>query len=92
MLRITTRMDRAAVIFELEGKLMGPWVNELEQCWRQLDMYDQPLKIALQAVTFIDPAGKKLLTEMRRNGAELAGEGCMIKAIIDEIEACKDQK
>jgi translation initiation factor IF-2 len=91
MLRITTRMDRTAVIFELEGKLVGPWVNELEQCWRRLDT-DQPLKIALHAVTFIDPAGKELLTEMRRNGAELVGEGCMIKAIIDEIEARKEQK
>jgi hypothetical protein len=89
MLRITTRADRAAVIFELEGKLVGPWVDELEQCWRRLDAHNQRLRIALQAVTFIDPAGKELLSEMHRNGAELLGEGCMIKAIIDDIEARK---
>jgi hypothetical protein len=87
MLKITTRKNRAKVIFELEGKLVGPWVHELEQCWRQLDTHNQALKIALDAVTFIDPAGKKLLSEMRRAGAALTGEGCMIKAIIEEIEA-----
>jgi hypothetical protein len=36
-------------------------------------------------VTFIDGAGKQLLAEMRRQGAVLTAEGCMTKAIVEEI-------
>jgi hypothetical protein len=39
----------------------------------------------LKTVTFIDQAGRKLLTEMHRDGAELVAEGCMTKAIVEEI-------
>jgi hypothetical protein len=36
-------------------------------------------------VTFVDEAGKKLLVDMHNQGATLAAEGCMMKAIIEEI-------
>lgn len=85
MLKITTQTDRRAAIFELEGKLAGPWVQELEGCWRRAAIANQPLTIVLKAVTFIDAAGRELLAEMHRQGAELVGEGCMTKAIVEEI-------
>jgi len=37
------------------------------------------------AVTFIDDKGKTLLAEMHQQGAELVAEGCMNKAIVEEI-------
>jgi len=37
-------------------------------------------------VTFIDGAGRKLLADMHRQGAELVAEGCMTKAIVGEIK------
>lgn len=85
MLKITTQTDAAGTIFELEGKLAGPWVQELEGCWKRVVSADQPVRVMLKAVTFIDAAGRGLLAEMYRQGAELAGEGCMTKAIIEEI-------
>jgi len=36
-------------------------------------------------VTFIDSEGRKLLAGMHRQGAELAAEEFMMKAIIEEI-------
>jgi hypothetical protein len=39
----------------------------------------------LCAVTFIDDKGRDLLIEMNRHGAELVAEGCMNKAIVEEI-------
>jgi len=72
-------------ILELEGKLAGPWVQELEGCWQQAVMVDRPVRVVLKTVTFIDQAGKTLLIEMHREGAELVAEGCMTKAIIEEI-------
>jgi anti-anti-sigma regulatory factor len=85
MLKITTQSDKAGTIFELEGRLTGPWVRELEASWRQNLVPNQPARVVLKTVTFIDEAGTKLLAEMHRQGVELVAEGCMTKAIIEEI-------
>ena len=85
MLKITTQGDATRTVFELEGTLAGPWVKELGDCWQQAVIVDQKVRVMLKAVTFIDGAGRKLLAEMHRQGAELAAEGCMTKAIIEEI-------
>jgi anti-anti-sigma regulatory factor len=85
MLKITARTDRTGAILELEGKLAGSWVQELETCWQRTINANQPVKVVLNAVTFIDAAGRELLARMHARGAELAGEGCMTKAIIEKI-------
>jgi hypothetical protein len=85
MLKITTRADRTGIFLDLEGKLVGSWVRELEACWQTALLADQRVKVVLKAVTFIDGAGRDLLARMHAGGAELAGEGCMTKAIIEKI-------
>ena len=85
MLKITTQTGATETVFELEGRLGGPWVQEFEDCWQQVVIRHQPVKVVLKAVTFIDGAGRKLLAEMHRHGVALAAEGCMTKAIIEEI-------
>ncbi len=37
MLRITTNDSPRVLTFRLEGRLEGPWVRELEQCWLYAD-------------------------------------------------------
>jgi anti-anti-sigma regulatory factor len=86
MLKINTHNEDATIIFDLEGKLAGPWVDELEHCWRQAVTDDQRVRVVLTIVTFIDAAGIKLLTDMHRQGAELVAQGCMTKAIVEEIK------
>jgi hypothetical protein len=87
MLRITTRTDATATVFELEGTLTGAWVKELEACWRGSVAPHQPLKVVLKAVTFVDSSGIELLAEMHRQGAEIVAEGCMTRAIVEDIVA-----
>lgn len=84
MLKITTQTDATGTVLELEGKLTGPWVQELENCWRGV-IADRRVRVRLKAVAFIDDAGRKLLAEMHQQGTELVGEGCMTKAIVEEI-------
>lgn len=84
MLKITRQDDVSHTVFTLEGKLAGPWVDELKGCWEKAGG-DRPIRILLCAVTFVDAGGKGLLTEMYRRGAELVAEGCMTKAIVEEI-------
>lgn len=86
MLKITTQKNMTGTTFELEGKLAGPWVPELECCWERAVGVGRPVKVVLKAVTFIDDAGRELLAKMYRKGADLAGEGCMTKAIVAEIQ------
>ena len=45
------------------------------------------ISVQLDAVTFIDPAGKALLRTMHERGAVLAASGCMTRAILEEIRA-----
>jgi hypothetical protein len=85
MLKISMQTDQAMTIFELEGRLAGPWVRELESIWRQSVVPNRATKVVLKAVTFVDKAGTELLAEMHGNGIELVAEGCMNKAIIDGI-------
>ena len=86
MLRVTIKKDNAVETWELEGKLSGEWVSELDRLWKQRS--PQPgisTEIHLKAVSYIDAAGKQLLAEMRAHGAEIKGCGCMVRAFVEEI-------
>ncbi len=87
MLRITTFDDAGKVTLKLEGKLSGPWVEEFERCWHtSTNIYKtKTLVVDLSGVTFVDPAGKKVLCAMSGEGAQLMGSGLMPKSLIDEI-------
>jgi anti-anti-sigma regulatory factor len=73
--------------FQLEGKLAGPWVRELEECWQNaLASQRRPvLRFDLTGVTSIDAAGKEFLAAMHAQGAELVAADCLTKAIVAEI-------
>jgi outer membrane protein len=89
MLRITTEKKRGKIFLGVEGRLAGPWVAALEQCWRELHVASPQEKfhINLCGVSFIDAAGKVLLKEISRQGGQLVAEGCLNQAIVDEIVA-----
>lgn len=86
MLRITTRTDALETVFELEGRLAGAWVKELERCWHEIPA-DHVVRISLKAVTFIDAEGKALLTALYQSGVDLQASGCMTSCIVQEIIA-----
>lgn len=90
MLRITIHQEAEATRFIVEGKLAGPWVEELEKCWQE-NMHAETgppllsLLVDISAVTFIDREGNALLTEMYRQGVRLTAVGLMSQAIVEEI-------
>jgi outer membrane protein len=89
MLRITTEKKRGKTVLGVEGRLAGPWVGALEQCWRELHAGSPQEKfyIDLCGVSFIDATGKMLLKEMHRQGGQLVAEGCLNQAVVREILA-----
>jgi len=93
MLRITTEKKRGKTFLTVEGRLAGPWVAALEQCWRELHAASprEKFHVNLCAVSFIDAAGKALLMEIHRQGGQLVAEGCLNQAIVHEIVAREKQ-
>jgi hypothetical protein len=89
MLKITIHNEGQASSFVVEGKLVGQWVKELEKCWESLlaTELSWAMVVNLTEVTFIDSEGKELLSRMRRQGARLVSAGCLMNAIVAEIEA-----
>ncbi len=87
MLRITVHDNPQALTFELEGRLTGPWLRELEACWQSTLAHQRKpiLRVDLTGVTFIDDAGKVCLAAMHRQGAELVAADCLTKEIVAEI-------
>ena len=71
----------------VEGRLSGPWVDELARCWAELrDEKDAgPIRVDLEGVTFVSAAGKALLARLHDAGALLTARACMTSAIIEEI-------
>jgi hypothetical protein len=87
MLRITTHSTADSLTFQLEGRLVGPWVTELRDCWRRsLSDGKRAIHIDLRAVTYVDVAGEELLADLYRQGADLFAIDCQMKAVVAEIE------
>ncbi len=87
MLKISTVDQGEMVNIKLEGKISGPWVEELSNYWQQSkgSYGKKKVEVDLSGVTFVDLAGKKLLCSISSDGAQLAGSGLVPKALIDEI-------
>lgn len=88
MLKITNHHDPVRQVRSLiiEGRLAGPWVEELRTyCRRTFDDQPQCIQIDLTGVTFIDADGKLLLTQLWRQGMELRASGCLTKCLVEEI-------
>jgi hypothetical protein len=87
MLRLRTLTRPGETVLVLEGRLGGPWVDELARFWAKLrvERDDGPIRVDLEGVTFVNAAGKALLARLYGDGALLTAQACMTRAIIDEI-------
>src|SRR4030095_7660521 len=89
MLRIYIHDQVPVTSFVLEGKLIGPWVKELEKYWESVVAKNasRTMLVDLADVSFIDAAGRALLARMRQKGVRLLSTGVLINAIVAEIDA-----
>ena len=89
MLRIHVEHGPGRAYMRLEGKLVGPWVNELRRCWECVltRSSESALTVELDDVTFIDSEGQHLLAAMHKVGAKLQARGALSRFIVERIEA-----
>jgi anti-anti-sigma regulatory factor len=88
MLKITTHVSEDATRITLEGRLAGPWIGELERCWREAEQSagGRQLVVDLTGVTFVEQEGKALLTQMCQAGADLLATGCCMRSIVEDAK------
>ena len=60
MLRITVHKNSQTIRLQLEGRLAGPWLTELDECWRRTFASErQPnIEVDLTGLISIDPSGQ----------------------------------
>lgn len=88
MLRVTVCDDSDSVVLKLEGRLAGPWVEEVEKAWKLVthSSKGEHLCVDLCGVTFVNAEGKKLLARMHKAGADLSALGPMTSYIVRKIK------
>ena len=60
-----------AVILRLEGRVIGPWVTELQRSCEEVLAEGKPLKLHLGDVEFMDAQGVALLSSLHSLGVSL---------------------
>ena len=74
------------VLLKLEGRITGPWVEELRKAWlASANMAGgQPISIDLGAVSFIDATGQDLILRMQREGVALKGASSFLRQVLED--------
>jgi hypothetical protein len=83
VLRITTTAtDRLNV--KLEGRLVGPWVEELKRAALATHGCPQPLEIDVTDLLFADEEGEAVLNWLHNMGARFRGKGASFAEFLFE--------
>lgn len=87
MMKIQMKEFGDQLTLQVEGRLAGAFVPELETCWQAACAHQPNRKISvdLQSVTCIDRAGRSLLQSMHRNGVGFLRAGLAIQDILEQV-------
>ena len=87
MMKIQVKEFDDQLILQIEGRLAGAFVPELENCW-QAARASQPgrrISVDLKGVTCVDRAGRYLLQLMHSNGVGFLRAGLAIQDILEQV-------
>jgi hypothetical protein len=87
MIKIQTADRGGQLVLQVEGRLAGAFVPELEKCWRsaRAGQPNRRISVDLKGVTCIDQAGRYLLQLMHSNGVGFQRADMAIQDVLDEI-------
>jgi anti-anti-sigma regulatory factor len=87
MLRITIVKHPNTTALRVEGRLAGPWVDELERTWRSVSSEHTNGRVCvdLTDVTYVDDQGRSLLEAMHVEGAKLKSARCVTRRLVEDI-------
>jgi len=87
MMKIDTRNAGGRLVIQVEGRLIGAYVPELERCWQaaRAERPDRAILLDLKNVTCVDWGGRRLLQSMHDGGVEFVGAGLATQDILDQL-------
>jgi anti-anti-sigma regulatory factor len=87
MLKITITNTVKGELWSLQGRLVGPWVKELQATWKRAHPSAQGRKciVNLDEVTFIDQSGERVLRCMSNQGARLVASDVYVRHVLDRL-------
>jgi len=92
-MRITINETANAVQLRLEGRVAGPWADELSRVWQELapSLAPRSLTIDLNNVIYADEAGKQILRAIyTQSNAHLFATTPWTEYLAEEIAAPAD--
>ena len=81
MLRLTQSWTKTLATVDLDGKLCGPWVDEVRTTVAGLTS-EAPVCLNLQQLSFADAAGIDLLCTLSREGVRLVAASPLIDGLL----------
>ncbi len=90
VLRITVEENPEAIVVKLEGRLTGPWVDELDHLWEQTapGLNERELLLDLRQTTFADAGGIRILrTIYSQTGARILAATPWTQYLAEEVTA-----
>ena len=87
MMKIQMKELDGQLVLQVEGRLAGAFVPELENCW-QAARAGQPsrkISVDLKSVTCVDQAGRYLLQLMHSNGVAFLRPGLATQDILEQV-------
>ena len=87
MMKIQTKELDDQLILQVEGRLAGAFVPELETCWQaaRSNRPNRQISVDLKSVTCIDRAGRRLLQSMHSSGVGFLRAGLAIQDILEQV-------
>jgi len=88
VLRITVEENPEAIILKLEGRLAGPWVEELDRVWNETapTLQERKLSLDLRETTFADAGGIRILKAIySQTGAAIVAGTPWTQYLADEV-------
>jgi anti-anti-sigma regulatory factor len=87
MMKIEVQEAGERLILQVEGRLAGACVPELENCWQvaRSGHPNRKISVDLKNVTCVDRAGRRLLQSMYRNGVPFLRAGLAVQDILEQI-------
>ena len=88
MLKITINKEPEAVTLRLEGRLSGPWVEEVRKTWRSVAAQgSNTWRIDLRGLTHMSAEGKEMLADIRsQSGADFIADTPLTKYFADQAQ------
>lgn len=86
MMKIQMKELDGQLILQVEGRLAGAFVPELENCWQaaRATQPNREISVDLKSVTCIDRAGRYLLQSMHSNGVSFLRAGLAVQDILEQ--------